>query len=90
MTVRVMCMLAIALVTGSATAAVEQPRYNVLLFTADDMHAESMQTYGSKVKDLTPQSGSFCQNRNGVQPSARECCDLCAESGRHRNRALQS
>jgi len=54
-------MLATVLFLGSAAAAEEPPRYNVLLFTADDMHAESMQTYGSKVEDLTPNLDRFAK-----------------------------
>lgn len=59
--VRTMCMLAVVAATDSTATASEQPRYNVLLFTADDMHAESMQTYGSKVKDLTPNLDRFAE-----------------------------
>ncbi len=34
-------------------------RVNVLLFTADDLHAESLGVYGSKVPDLTPNLDRF-------------------------------
>ncbi|MEE8452687.1 MAG: sulfatase [Thermoguttaceae bacterium] len=44
---------------NNSSPASGQTRYNVLLFTADDMHAESMRTYGSKVEDLTPQLDRF-------------------------------
>jgi len=56
------CCLAVATATQSVAFPVSgQPRYNVLLFTADDMHAESMRTYGSKVKDLTPHLDRFAE-----------------------------
>ncbi len=56
-----MAVLAIVQTTGSAVTAAEPPHYNVLLFTADDMHAESMQTFGCKVKDLTPNLDRFAR-----------------------------
>ena len=34
-------------------------RPNVLLFTADDLHAESLGVYGGKPKDLTPNLDAF-------------------------------
>ena len=34
-------------------------RTNVLLFTADDLHAESLGVYGGKVADLTPNLDRF-------------------------------
>ena len=34
-------------------------RTNVLLFTADDLHAQSLGVYGSKVRDLTPHLDRF-------------------------------
>ena len=44
----------------SVVGVFARPRYNVLLFTADDMHAESMRTYGSKT-DMTPQLDRFAK-----------------------------
>ena len=60
--VRMTCILAVVLTTSAVSAAAEQSRCNVLLFTADDMHAESMRTYGSKVEDLTPQLDRFAES----------------------------
>lgn len=34
-------------------------KFNVLLFTADDLHGASLETYGSKVKGLTPNLDKF-------------------------------
>ena len=65
LSVAICCLATGAAARQSAKAASDeavqssQPRYNVLLFTADDMHAESIQTYGSKVADLTPQLDRF-------------------------------
>ena len=42
-----------------ATTAGAAPRTNVLLFTADDLHAESLGVFGSKVPDLTPNLDRF-------------------------------
>ena len=52
-------LLLVSVVAVNSEAA--QSRYNVLLFTADDLHAESLRTYGSKVKDLTPQLDRFAK-----------------------------
>jgi N-sulfoglucosamine sulfohydrolase len=84
MTVRLICMLTAilstgSLATGSAAAAAEQPRYNVLLFTADDMHAESMQNYGSQVKDLTPNLDRFAKT-GMVFDRAHVNAAICAPS----------
>jgi N-sulfoglucosamine sulfohydrolase len=72
-------MLAAVLTTGSAAATAGQPRYNVLLFTADDMHAESMRTYGSKVKDLTPNLDRFAKT-GMVFDRAHVNAAICAPS----------
>ncbi len=65
--------------TVAAATAEERPRYNVLLFTADDMHAESMRTYGSKVKDLTPQLDRFAES-GMVFDRAHVNAAICAPS----------
>ncbi len=41
--------------------SIAQEKFNVLLFTADDLHGESLSTYGSKIKDLTPALDSFAK-----------------------------
>ena len=63
----------------AATAVAAEPRYNVLLFTADDMHAESMRTYGSGVKDMTPQLDRFAQS-GMVFTRAHVNAAICAPS----------
>lgn len=49
----------LALLLGMVFSAGAAPRTNVLLFTADDLHAESLGVYGSEVKDLTPNLDRF-------------------------------
>lgn len=44
---------------GLAFQVVAAKRTNVLLFTADDLHAESLGVYGGKVPDLTPNLDRF-------------------------------
>jgi len=70
-------LVAALFVAGALTAA-DQPRYNVLLFTADDMHAESMQTYGSKT-DQTPQLDRFAKS-GMVFDRAHVNAAICAPS----------
>ena len=72
-------MMALVLMAGTATAVAEQPRRNVLLFTADDMHAESMRTYGSKVKDMTPHLDRFAKT-GMVFDRAHVNAAICAPS----------
>ena len=50
----------ILLVFVIALSAFAQAR-NILLFTADDLHAGSLATYGSKVPDLTPNLDAFAK-----------------------------
>eukprot|EP00913_Durusdinium_trenchii_P035360 g33090.t1 len=44
---------------GSALAAKPAQRLNILLFTADDLHAESLGVYGGKPNDVTPHLDRF-------------------------------
>ena len=67
------------LLATTAAAAAAGPRYNVLLFTADDMHAESMRTYGSKVKDMTPPLDRFAPS-GMVFTRAHVNAAICAPS----------
>lgn len=48
-------------VVCSMRAAMAAGRTNVLLFTADDLHAESLGVYGSRVDDLTPNLDRFAR-----------------------------
>lgn len=63
--------------TGTTQAA--SPPVNVLLFTADDLHAESLGTYGGTVKDLTPNLDRFA--KQGLQFNrAHVNAPICAPS----------
>lgn len=53
------CVLAFVLLMTAALSVHAARRVNVLLFTADDLHAESLGVYGSKVPDLTPNLDRF-------------------------------
>jgi N-sulfoglucosamine sulfohydrolase len=59
MMVRKLLTFLIIWVFGTVSQAADQK--NVLLFTADDLHAESLETYGGKVKDLIPQLDRFAK-----------------------------
>jgi N-sulfoglucosamine sulfohydrolase len=72
----VYCILFSAFVAVFTTVA--QPRYNILLFTADDMHAESMQIYGSK-SDMTPNLDKFVKSGT-VFNKAHVNAAICAPS----------
>ncbi|NQU20448.1 MAG: sulfatase [Candidatus Nealsonbacteria bacterium] len=76
---RITSISVLLLLISSAVTAAERPRYNVLLFTADDMHAQSMQTYGSKVADLTPQLDRFAKTAM-VFSRAHVNAAICAPS----------
>jgi N-sulfoglucosamine sulfohydrolase len=54
-------LMVIALLLSTTASAAEQKRLNVLLFTADDLHAGSLQTYGGKVEGLTPNLDRFAK-----------------------------
>jgi N-sulfoglucosamine sulfohydrolase len=51
-------LLILCILTVSLTA---ERKFNVLLFTADDLHGSSLETYGGKVKDLTPNLDKFAK-----------------------------
>ncbi len=56
--------LFLSLCMGIAVAqptAASEPSYNILLFTADDLHAESLRTYCSQT-DMTPQLDAFAKS----------------------------
>ena len=75
---RILCITAFVLTLATTTAMAEKPRYTVLLFTADDMHAESMRTYGSK-SDMTPNLDRFAET-GMVFDRAHVNAAICAPS----------
>lgn len=52
-------LLIISAVLGFTSMACAKDQFNVLLFTAGDLHAESLESYPSHVKGLTPQLDKF-------------------------------
>ncbi|MHC5054681.1 MAG: sulfatase-like hydrolase/transferase, partial [Planctomycetota bacterium] len=70
-------LLLFVLIPPTATAEA-RARYNVLLFTADDMHAESMRVYGSRT-DMTPQLDRFAAS-GMVFDRAHVNAAICAPS----------
>lgn len=55
---------AVSVLIGNPTStwsAERQDRLNILLFTADDLHAESLGVFRGKVKDLTPNLDRFAK-----------------------------
>jgi len=74
---------------GSATAA-EKP--NILLFTADDLHAESLGAYGGMPTDLTPNLNAFAAeglkfNRAHVNVAICAPCRAVIATGRYSHRS---
>ena len=60
----VFCIAALFIFIASTNAAPSK-RLNILLFTADDLHAESLGVYGGRPKDLTPNLDRFA--KQGMQ-----------------------
>lgn len=56
---RLSFLLILLFLGASFSEAATLKRINVLLFTADDLHAESLGVYGGKVPDLTPNLDRF-------------------------------
>jgi N-sulfoglucosamine sulfohydrolase len=71
-------VLLLFVLTAAAAAAEARSRYNVLLFTADDMHAESIRVYGSRT-DMTPQLDRFAAS-GMVFDRAHVNAAICAPS----------
>lgn len=77
------------LLTNSLFAA-ERP--NILLFTADDLHAGSLGVYGGKPKDLTPNLDAFAAesmkfNRAHVNAAICAPCRAIIATGRYSHRS---
>lgn len=67
-------------------------RPNILLFTADDLHAESLGVYGGKPKDLTPHLDAFAAESlkfNKAHVNAAICapCRAIIATGRYSHRS---
>jgi len=72
-------IIATAILSALICQAAESANYNVLLFTADDMHAESMESYGGKVKGLMPNLDKFA-NQGMLFEKAHVNVAICAPS----------
>ncbi len=74
------------------SAATADERLNVLLFTADDLHAESLGVYGGKPADLTPHLDAFAAesllfNRAHVNTAICAPCRAIIATGRYSHRS---
>ena len=81
------CLLA---ATCTSTHAIDQP--NILLFTADDLHAESLGVYGGLPADLTPHLNAFAAEGmrfNMAHVNAAICapCRAIIATGRYSHRS---
>lgn len=75
---------------ASTLFAADRP--NILLFTADDLHAESLGVYGGKPKDLTPNLDAFAAesmkfNRAHVNAAICAPCRAIIATGRYSHRS---
>ena len=87
-TFRSLCLL--LLLAGVGSAAAEKP--NILLFTADDLHAESLGAYGGMPADLTPNLNAFAAegmkfNRAHVNVAICAPCRAVIATGRYSHRS---
>ncbi|MCA9137217.1 MAG: sulfatase [Planctomycetales bacterium] len=77
---------------ASASPSVQAARPNILLFTADDLHAESLGVYGGKPADLTPNLDAFAAEgllfRNAhVNAAICAPCRAIIATGRYSHRS---
>ena len=73
-------------------AAMAKGRPNILLFTADDLHAESLGAYGGRPADLTPHLNAFAAtalkfNRAHVNAAICAPCRAIIATGRYCHRS---
>ena len=85
-----LCSLTIIVAIASVANAAERP--NILLFTADDLHAESLGVYGGKPADLTPNLDAFAAeglrfNRAHVNVAICAPCRAVIATGRYSHRS---
>lgn len=84
-------LLAVVLL-GTVLPAGADERPNILLFTADDLHAESLGVYGGKPADLTPNLDAFAAesmlfNRAHVNTAICAPCRAIIATGRYSHRS---
>ena len=78
------------LLCGGLARAADRP--NILLFTADDLHAESLGVYGGRVPQLTPNLDAFAAqgmlfNRAHVNAAICAPCRAIIATGRYSHRS---
>ncbi|MDG1897809.1 MAG: sulfatase [Fuerstiella sp.] len=83
---------AICLMTLVMNTAMAKGRPNILLFTADDLHAESLGAYGGRPGDLTPNLDAFAAsamtfNRAHVNAAICAPCRAIIATGRYSHRS---
>jgi N-sulfoglucosamine sulfohydrolase len=84
--------LLIALFSAALHLATAEERPNILLFTADDLHAESLGVYGGKPADLTPNLDAFAAesmlfDRAHVNTAICAPCRAIIATGRYSHRS---
>ena len=87
---RFMVLLGFLACVAGAVSASERP--NILLFTADDLHAESLGVYGGRPVDLTPNLDAFAAealrfNRAHVNAPICAPCRAIIATGRYSHRS---
>jgi N-sulfoglucosamine sulfohydrolase len=85
-------LLFITLTFQSLSFGAKDKRPNVLLFTADDLHAESLGVYGGRPKNLTPSLDAFAAksmlfNRAHVNTAICAPCRAIIATGRYSHRS---
>ena len=78
------------LVLSGTLSATDRP--NILLFTADDLHAESLGVYGGRPNDLTPNLDAFAAesllfNKAHVNVAICAPCRAVIATGRYSHRS---
>ena len=81
-----------AVLLGLLASTVRADRPNILLFTADDLHAESLGVYGGRPADLTPNLDAFATESmlfNKAHVNAAICapCRAIIATGRYSHRS---
>lgn len=85
-------LVAVACSADSLLADTSPARPNILLFTADDLHAESLGAYGGTPADLTPALNEFAKqsllfNRAHVNVAICAPCRAVIATGRYSHRS---
>lgn len=89
---RTLALFLAATLIGALLPTAKADRPNILLFTADDLHAESLGVYGGKPADLTPNLDAFAAqgllfNRAHVNAAICAPCRAIIATGRYSHRS---